>query len=93
MIDYKTAEGEKYDAVIHCSNEFPWSIFETNLSMNGKVVDLSPTLGSVMNFALKKLTFPKKQLVPLLLLPKGGDIQYLVDLVKQGKIRTVIDSK
>ncbi|CAL5191927.1 unnamed protein product [Lathyrus oleraceus] len=101
VIDYKTAEGaalkspsgKKYDAVIHCANEFPWSIFETNLSMNGKVVDLSPTLGSVMNFALKKLTFPKKQLVPLLLLPKGGDLQYLVDLVKQGKIRTVIDSK
>ncbi|XP_058739551.1 chloroplast envelope quinone oxidoreductase homolog [Vicia villosa] len=101
VIDYKTPEGaalkspsgKKYDAVIHCANEFPWSIFEANLSMNGKVVDISPTPSSVMSFALKKLTFPKKQLVPLFLLPNGRDLQYLVDLVKQGKLRTVIDSK
>ncbi|KAL5057620.1 hypothetical protein RYX36_029224 [Vicia faba] len=101
VIDYKTPDGaalkspsgKKYDAVIHCANDFPWSIFEPNLSMNGKVVDISPTPGSVMSFALKKLTFPKKQLVPLFLLPNCRDLQYLVDLVKQGKLTTVIDSK
>ncbi|CAK8561081.1 unnamed protein product [Lathyrus sativus] len=101
VIDYKTPEGaalkspsgKKYDAVIHCANEFPWSVFEPTLSMNGKVVDMSPTPGSVISFALKKLTFPKKQLVPLFLLPNSRDLQYLVDLVKQGKLRTVIDSK
>nr|AFK35540.1 unknown [Lotus japonicus] len=44
-------------------------------------------------FVLKKLTFSKKQLVPLLLVPKGKDLQFQVDLVKEGKLRTVIDSK
>ncbi|CAI8612513.1 unnamed protein product [Vicia faba] len=101
VIDYKTPEGaalkspsgKKYDAVIHCAVEVPWSTFEPNLSMNGKVVDITPSSSSMMTCALKKLTFSKKQLVPLLLLPKGKDLQYLVDLVKQGKLRTVIDSK
>ncbi|XP_058736850.1 chloroplast envelope quinone oxidoreductase homolog [Vicia villosa] len=101
VIDYKTPEGaalkspsgKKYDAVIHCAVEVPWSTFEPNLSMNGKVVDITPTFSSMMTFALKKLTFSRKQLVPLLLIPKGKDLEYLVDLVKEGKLRTVIDSK
>jgi NADPH:quinone reductase-like Zn-dependent oxidoreductase len=61
--------------------------------MNGKVVDITPSSSSMMTFALKKITCSKKQLVPLLLIPKGKDLEYLVDLVKQGKLRTVIDSK
>ncbi|XP_061339615.1 chloroplast envelope quinone oxidoreductase homolog [Gastrolobium bilobum] len=101
VIDYKTLDGaalkspsgKKYDAVIHCAVGFPWSTFEPNLSMNGKVIDISPSSGSMMTFALKKLTFSKKQLVPLLLIPKGKNLQYLVDLVKEGKLKTVIDSK
>lgn len=101
VIDYKTSDGaalkspsgKKYDAVIHCAVGVPWSTFEPNLSTNGKVVDITPSSSSMMTFALKKLTFSRKQLVPLLLVPKGKDLQYLVDLVKQGKLRTVIDSK
>ncbi|KAK7339113.1 hypothetical protein VNO77_19757 [Canavalia gladiata] len=101
VIDYKTPDGaalkspsgKKYDAVIHCAVGFPWSTFEPNLTMNGKVIDITPSSGSMLTFALKKLTFSKKQLVPLLLFPKGKDLQYLVDLVKEGKLKTVIDSK
>lgn len=101
VIDYKTPEGaalkspsgKKYDGVVHCAVGFPWSTFEPNLTMNGKVVDITPSPSAMMTFALKKLTFSKKQLVPLFLLPKGEDLQYLVDLVKEGKLRTVIDSK
>ncbi|KAK2414039.1 chloroplast envelope quinone oxidoreductase protein [Trifolium repens] len=101
VIDYKTPDGaalkspsgKKYDGVVHCAVECPWSIFEPNLSMNGKVVDITPSTSSMMTFALKKITCSKKQLVPLLLIPKGKDLEYLVDLVKQGKLKTVIDSK
>ncbi|KAG5017796.1 hypothetical protein JHK85_023932 [Glycine max] len=101
VIDYKTPDGaalkspsgKKYDAVIHCVVGFPWSTFEPNLTMNGKVVDISPSSASMLTFALKKLTFSKKQLVPLLLIPKGEDLQYLIDLVKEGKLKTVVDSK
>ncbi|XP_057780207.1 chloroplast envelope quinone oxidoreductase homolog [Salvia miltiorrhiza] len=82
--------GKKYDAVVHCAPPIPWSVFEPNLSSNGKVIDVS----SMLTFAVKKLTFSKKQLVPIvLLIPKGESLQYLVDLVRQGKLQTVIDSR
>ena len=47
----------------------------------------------MLTFALKKLTFSRNQLVPLFLFPKGEDLQYLIDLVKEGKLKTVVDSK
>ncbi|KAE8673086.1 hypothetical protein F3Y22_tig00111812pilonHSYRG00140 [Hibiscus syriacus] len=101
VIDYKTPEGEalkspsgrKYDAVIHCATAFPWSTFEPNLSANGKVFDITPRPTAFMTFALKKLTFSKKQLVPMIMTPKKEKLDYLVKLVKEGKIKAVIDSK
>ncbi|KAL6955691.1 hypothetical protein U1Q18_042168 [Sarracenia purpurea var. burkii] len=101
VLDYKTPEGEaltspsglKYDAVIHCTTGIPWSTFEPNLSANGKVIDLTPGTGTVMTYAAKKITFSKKQLVPLLLTAKGQNLDFIVKLVKEGKLKTVIDSK
>eukprot|EP00258_Populus_trichocarpa_P014797 XP_006369943.2 chloroplast envelope quinone oxidoreductase homolog [Populus trichocarpa] len=101
VLDYKTPEGaalkspsgKKYDAVIHCAAGVPWSTFEPNLSANGKVIDITPGPSAFMTFAFKKLTFSKKQLVPLLLIPNGENLNYLVNLVKEGKLKTVIDSK
>ena len=101
VLDYKTPEGaalkspsgRKYDAVIHCATSIPWSTFEPNLSSNGKVIDITPGLSALVTFALKKLTFSKKQLVPLLVNPKGENLNYLVDLVKDRKLKSVIDSK
>ncbi|XP_030933179.1 chloroplast envelope quinone oxidoreductase homolog [Quercus lobata] len=101
VLDYKTPEGaalkspsgKKYDAVIHCARDIPWSTFEPNLSADGKVLDLTPGPGAIMTFAVKKLTFSKKQLLPVLLSAKGENLDYLVKLVKEGKLKTVIDSK
>ncbi|KAK9944723.1 hypothetical protein M0R45_010278 [Rubus argutus] len=101
VLDYKTPEGaalnspsgRKYDAVIHCSTGIPWSTFEPNLSPNGKVIDITPSPSALLTFALKKLTFSKKQLVPQFLSAKAENLDYLVKLVKEGKLKTVIDSK
>ncbi|XP_057965680.1 chloroplast envelope quinone oxidoreductase homolog [Malania oleifera] len=101
VLDYSTPEGaalksptgRKYDAVIHCATGIPWSTFEPNLSTNGKVIDITPNPSAMLTFALKKLTFSKKQLVPLLMSPKAENLNYLVTLVKGGKLKTVIDSK
>lgn len=101
VLDYKTPDGaalkspsgRKYDAVIHCASGIPWSTFEPNLSENGKVLDLTPSASSMTTFALKKITFSKKQLVPVLLSAKSENLDYLVKLVKEGKLKTVIDSK
>ncbi|RVW92735.1 Quinone-oxidoreductase-like, chloroplastic [Vitis vinifera] len=70
-----------------------WSTFEPNLSTNGKVIDITPTASTMLTFALKKLTFSKKQLVPLVVSPKKENLECLVGLVKEGKLKTVIDSK
>ncbi|XVE78145.1 hypothetical protein DITRI_Ditri13aG0120300 [Diplodiscus trichospermus] len=101
VLDYKTPDGaalkspsgRKYDAVIHCATGIPWSTFEPNLSENGKVIDITPGPSAFITFALKKLTFSKKQLLPVLLKPKKENLDYLVKLVKEGKLKTVIDSK
>lgn len=101
VLDYKTPEGaalrspsgRKYDAVIHCTTGIPWSTFDPNLTENGKVIDLTPGVSSFTTFALKKLTFSKKQLVPFMVTVKREGLEYLVQLVKDGKLKTVIDSK
>ncbi|MFQ6619547.1 hypothetical protein Gotur_001145 [Gossypium turneri] len=101
VLDYKTPDGaalkspsgRKYDVVIHCASGIPWSTFEPNLSSNGKVIDITPGLSAFLTCAVKKLTFSKKKLVPLQLSPKKENLDYLVNLVKDGKLKTVIDSK
>ncbi|XP_004292351.1 PREDICTED: putative quinone-oxidoreductase homolog, chloroplastic-like [Fragaria vesca subsp. vesca] len=101
VLDYKTPEGEnvkspsgrKYDFVIHSSSKaILWSVFEPNLSSNGKVIDLTANLSCFFTFVLKKLTFSKKTLVPLIINGKGENLDFLVKLVKEGKLKTVIDS-
>ncbi|XP_031259002.1 chloroplast envelope quinone oxidoreductase homolog [Pistacia vera] len=101
VLDYKTPDGaalkspsgRKYDAVIHCASAMPWSTFEPNLSSNGKVIEITPGPSTLLSFALGKLTFSKKQFVPLLLIAKKENLDFLVKLVKEGKLKTVIDSK
>ncbi|GMP90284.1 hypothetical protein CsSME_00041486 [Camellia sinensis var. sinensis] len=101
IIDYKTAEGQalkspsdkKYDVVVHCATGFPWSTFEPCLSENGMVIDLTPSPNAMMNFEMQKLTFSKKQLVPMYCVPTVENLEYVVKLVKEGKLKTVIDSK
>ncbi|XP_008776303.2 chloroplast envelope quinone oxidoreductase homolog [Phoenix dactylifera] len=101
VLDYKTPEGaslkspsgRKYELVVHCTVRIDWSTFEPNLSANGKVIDLTPGLGTIVRSAWKKLTFSKKQLMPLLVVPSNEDLKFLVELVKEGKLKTVVDSR
>jgi len=39
------------------------------------------------------VTFARKRLVPLLLWPNRADMEFLVGLVKDGKLKTVVDSR
>ncbi|CAK8575318.1 unnamed protein product [Lathyrus sativus] len=101
VLDYKTPEGvalkspsgRKYDAVIHCTTGIPWSTFDPNLAEKGVVVDLTPGPSSMLTFALKKLTFSKKRLVPFIVNVKREGMEHLAQLVKDGKLKTIIDSK
>ncbi|XP_058766690.1 chloroplast envelope quinone oxidoreductase homolog [Vicia villosa] len=101
VLDYKTPEGvslkspsgKKYDAVINCTTGIRWSTFDPNLAKNGVVVDLTPSPRSMFTFALKKLTFSKKRSVPFIVSVKADGLKHLAQLVKDGKLKTIIDSK
>ncbi|KAK7341040.1 hypothetical protein VNO80_23964 [Phaseolus coccineus] len=101
VLDYRTPEGaglkspsgRKYDAVIHCTTGIPWSTFEPNLTEKAVVVDLTPNASSLWTAALKKITFSKKRLVPFVVTVQREGLEHLVQLVKDGKLKSVIDSK
>ncbi|KAK1356043.1 chloroplast envelope quinone oxidoreductase-like [Heracleum sosnowskyi] len=101
VLDYKTPEGaslkspsgKQYDFVIHCASSIGWSTFAHNLSTHGKVIELNYGAKSYWSVALRKVTFSKKQLVPMSFSAKGDNLESLVKLMKEGKLRTVVDSK
>ncbi|KAH7664157.1 NADPH:quinone reductase protein [Dioscorea alata] len=101
VLDYKTSEGaelkspsgKKYDGVIHCATGIAWSVFEPNLSTYGKVVDINPTLKSMLFSIVRKVTLSKKKLVIMSLTAKADELKFIVELAKEGKLKTVIDSK
>ncbi|KAK4482973.1 hypothetical protein RD792_010147 [Penstemon davidsonii] len=102
VLDYNTPEGEslkspsgrKYDAVIHCAEaRRAWSTFEPNLSGDGVVVDLSPGGSDFLRYGLQRVWFSKKKLVFLFVGVVNEELKYMVDLVKEGKIKCVIDFK
>ncbi|KAL8191870.1 hypothetical protein R6Q57_028601 [Mikania cordata] len=101
VLDYKTPQGailkspsdKKYDLVIHCATPIPWSTFEPNLGPNGKVIDITPGPSAFWTAVVKKISCSKKKLVPILLVPKAKNLDYLVGLVKEGKLKTIIDSR
>ncbi|TVU13832.1 hypothetical protein EJB05_37263 [Eragrostis curvula] len=101
VLDYRTPEGaslkspsgKKYDGVVHCTVGISWSTFEPVLSSNGKVIDLTPNFSAILKSVLHKVTFARKQLVPLLVSPNQADLEFLVALLKDGKMKTLIDSR
>ncbi|GJM98352.1 hypothetical protein PR202_ga15354 [Eleusine coracana subsp. coracana] len=62
------------------------------MAEKGIVVDVTPTLAAAAKSFLQKVTFAKKRMVPLVLMPKKEEMEWLVDMTKQGKLKTVIDS-
>jgi chloroplastic oxoene reductase len=100
VLDYKTPEGarmrspsgRKYDAVVHCATGTPWSAFAPVLADKSAVVDVTPTLAAAARSLLQKVTFAKQRMVPLVLAPKKEEMEWLVDVTRQGKLKTVVDS-
>ncbi|WOH01938.1 hypothetical protein DCAR_0521324 [Daucus carota subsp. sativus] len=101
VLDYKTPEGaalkspsgKKYNAIIQCAPPIPWSTFASNLTSHGKVIELTPGPKAYWAYAVKKVTFSKKQLVPMFVAPKLDHFAFLVKTMKEGKLKTVIDSR
>ena len=100
-LDYKTPEGarlrspsgRKYDAVMHCAPATPWSVFAPVLADEATVVDVTPGIAAAARSFLQKVTLAKQRLVPLLLVPRKEEMEWLADMTRQGKLRTVVDSR
>lgn len=101
VLDYKTPEGSSlkspsgkmYDAVIHGATGIAWPTFERNLGDGGKVIDLNPTAKAMFTSVMQKVTFCKKKLMVLFLVPKLDELKFLVGLLREGKLKTVVDSR
>ncbi|RLM84697.1 hypothetical protein C2845_PM04G20540 [Panicum miliaceum] len=101
VLDYKTPEGarlqspsgRKYDAVMHCATGTPWSVFAPVLAGEATVVDVTPGIAAAAKSFLQKVTFAKQRLVPLILMPRKEEMEWLADMTRQGKLKTVVDSR
>ncbi|EAZ45276.1 hypothetical protein OsJ_29919 [Oryza sativa Japonica Group] len=90
----RSPSGRRYDAVAHWAPPAPWPVFRDALAdAGGVVVDLTPGVAATVRSFLHRVTFSKKRLVPLILMPKKEEMEWLVDMAKQGKLKTTIDSK
>ncbi|KAG0502705.1 hypothetical protein HPP92_002777 [Vanilla planifolia] len=101
VLDYKSSEGaalrspsgKKYDAVVHCATGVGWSAFQPNLAAAASVIDITPGGRAWLTWVLQKVTFSKQRLVPMFLSPERGDLELVVGLLEQKRLRTVIDSR
>ena len=64
-----------------------------NLTPNGKVVDISPNIKSVIHNIFQKITHSNQKLSLLIFSPEAEDLKLLGDLTKDGKLRTIVDSQ
>ncbi|KAI3935684.1 hypothetical protein MKW98_022692 [Papaver atlanticum] len=103
VLDYTTEDGKmlrspsgcKYDVVINCAtSKIPWLTYKQNLSEQGRIVHLNPDGKTMMKSASLKLSCSRKKVTSLMMCPKKKeDLEFLVGLVKEGKLKTVVDSK
>lgn len=101
VLDYQTSEGAKllspsgrwYDAIIHAAPNISWAAFQSVLAPHGKVIHLTPGPKTLAMALKHKLTFSKQKLVPFTMKPYDKDLQLLVELTAEGRLKTVIDSR
>jgi NADPH:quinone reductase-like Zn-dependent oxidoreductase len=99
VLDYKTPEGaalqnssgKKYDYIINGTKGGKWSAFKPSLSSRGRVVDLAPNFRNVVAWILTRFT--KKKMSVFLMSLTMGELRFLLELVKEGKLKTVFDSR
>ncbi|KAM7268760.1 hypothetical protein ACFE04_010926 [Oxalis oulophora] len=90
----RSPSGKNYDLVLHCApQKIPWSVFESVLSERGKVVHLMPSYSTFGSYVLQKTMFwKKKTLLPFVLIPKAENMEFLMNLMAEGKVRTFLES-
>lgn len=100
VLDYKTPEGasltspsgRKYDYIINTTDVYKWPALKRSLTSHGRVVDVTP---NPANYTASILTmFSRRKISMLTVLSLGKEhMKFLLDLVAEGKLKTVIDSR
>jgi NADPH:quinone reductase-like Zn-dependent oxidoreductase len=102
VLDYKTPEGEslknssgkKYDYIINCAPAVPWKTLKSSLSKEGMVMAVAqPNFSILVAFIWGMLSFSKKKIKMILVSLGKNDLQFLGELMREGRLKTVIDSK
>ncbi|KAM0893060.1 hypothetical protein ACQ4PT_025325 [Festuca glaucescens] len=102
VLDYKTPEGaalrspsgRRYDAVANCAAGVAWPALKAVLAdEGGTAADVTPGVRAALTSLLQKVTFAKKRLAPLMLTPRREEMEWLMDLARQWKLKTVVDSR
>jgi NADPH:quinone reductase-like Zn-dependent oxidoreductase len=101
VIDYKTPEGKtlqspsgkKYDLVVDCAAAgTPWSTFSKVMSEKSKIVFLDPSPKNLWTLIVRKITLSKKKVGILFTAQKSDELEFLVNLIKDEKLRVKIDT-
>ncbi|XBI55584.1 hypothetical protein VPH35_037370 [Triticum aestivum] len=99
VLDYKTPEGvalskssgKKYDYIVNTTADGKWSAFKPALNCPGRVVDIA---SNFWNFVASILTFFSNKKLSIVIESMGKeDLRFLLELVKEGKLKTVVDSR
>lgn len=101
VLDYKTEEGKKlispsgkkYDVVVSAAPGFKWSTFQPQLSPTGIVHELVGSPAAMYESVVNKLTSPKQKRTIMMVQVNNTDLDFMVDLLAQGKVKTFVDSK
>ncbi|CAM6108775.1 unnamed protein product [Calypogeia fissa] len=101
VLDYKTEEGtklispsgKKYDVVVNAGPGVKWAQMQPQLSPTGIVQELNPGPSIILNSVVKKITGSKQKRNIFGFSGTTRDLDFLLDLIAQGKLKTVLDSK
>ncbi len=95
VIDYNKqtdfATDIKYDVVLDCVVKSPYKSFAAVMQADAVYVPALPSISFIIKSYLMPL-YTKRRVKPVMLKTNGIDLNFLSNLVREGKLRTIIDS-
>jgi len=81
----------KYDVVLDCVVNSPYKVFAAVMQSDAVYVPALPSVSFMIKSYLMPL-YTKRRVKPVMLKTNGKDLNFLSNLVREGKLRTIVDS-